>query len=578
MGTFGVAGCALLLWSVVVAANITPRLLHVNYDSINAALQMREAWSAIRHPLEHPTKSKPQFVVQFESALAFEKGNLTEHGESEIALAIEKLWKDARAAEMTTPISEKSFIQLDEYLGRLIELNRAGMFKAAEKAQELKANTLKVTLFFFLVGLLVMFYRADTVATSLADPLKRIAETLRSKPKPGEKLRLPTQPNSLELRILIQEIRNLWERVSEADRTNVEEIVRQSQKLQAVLSSVEDAVVVFGERGLITQGNDKMLSLIDLARENVIGHYWNDLPSMSENYLKLREVLTPELSDEKVFELTTDTGVESYSGRVRPVLGEDGQELAKVYLLHNITEKRQRERLKAEFIGVLSHELKTPLQSLGTASELLVNKKQQFDEDTQLLVDTIQEDVARIRGVTNDFVQVSHLESQPTSLILQLHPLDLHEHLPRWLKPFRVVAQDKKINIEYESNSSQAMVSIDPIKFPWVVTNLMSNAIRVTPPGGKIAIKLDLESSQARLSVQDEGPGVPAELETRIFEPYFKGSSGPSDGTAGFLGIGLTIAKEVMEAHGGKISYRKGDPKGAVFSVTLPLLSHGRAV
>lgn len=574
VGIFGVGGGILLLWTVVLATNITPRLLHRNYDSINAALQMREAWHAVRHPTEHPAKSVEEFRGQFERALAFEKENLTERGEAELSSVIEKLWNQSKSAGAP---DGKLFIQMNERLDHLIELNRAGMFKAAEEAQKIKSHTIKVAIFFFIVGLIVMFYRADSMATTLSDPLKRIAETLRGKPQPGEKLRLPT-PNSLELRILIQEIRNLWDRVTEADRTNVEQIVRQSQKLRAVLASVEDAVLVLGERGQVSHCNDKMLSLLNLSQDQVIASFWQDLPSMSENYIKLRDILTPELSDERVFELKGEGGMESYSGRVRPVPGQDGGEIAKVYLLHNITEKRQRERLKSEFIGVLSHELKTPLQSLGTASELLVNRKSQFDEDTQLLVDTIQEDVSRIRGVTNDFVQVSHLENQPLSLKLQMEPLNLHEYLPRWLKPFRVVAQDKKVNIEYLNDVPQALVNLDPIKFPWVITNLLSNAIRVTPSGGKIRITLSVLGSEAAISVQDEGPGVAPEIANRIFEPYFKGASGPADPTAGFLGIGLTIAKEVIEAHGGKIGYRKGEPTGAIFSVNLPLVAHGREV
>lgn len=365
----------------------------------------------------------------------------------------------------------------------------------------------------------------------------------------------------------------MWETISEADRTNVEQIVRQSHKLREVLAAVEDAILVLATR--VTHCNEKMLSLIDLSQDQVIAHFWQDLPSMSENYLKLREILTLQLSDERTFELKAEEGMESYSGRVRPVPGQDGSEIAQVYLLRRTSRKKGNARDSKPNSSGYYHELKTPLQSLGTASELLVNKKSQFDEDAQLLVDTIQEDVARIRGVTNDFVQVSHLENQSLSLKLQMEPFDLHDHLARWLKPFRVVAQDKKISIEYVNKVPSALVNLDPIKFPWVITNLMSNAIRVTPPEAESEITLSVLGAEAGISIQDGGPGVPSEIASRIFEPYFKGASGPTDPTAGFLGIGLTIAKEVMEAHGGKISYRKGEPMGAVFLVALPVISSG---
>jgi signal transduction histidine kinase len=114
-------------------------------------------------------------------------------------------------------------------------------------------------------------------------------------------------------------------------------------------------------------------------------------------------------------------------------------------------------------------------------------------------------------------------------------------------------------------------VMVDPIKFPWVFANLMSNALRVTPAQGAIHVSLEKEMGETRITVSDEGPGVPPEIENRVFEPYFKAASGSTEHLAGFLGIGLTIAKEVAEAHGGKIRYHKGEPTGAVFTVTIPL-------
>src|SRR5476649_681158 len=108
----------------------------------------------------------------------------------------------------------------------------------------------------------------------------------------------------------------------------------------------------------------------------------------------------------------------------------------KLYLLHDVTERRQTEKLRREFIGVLSHELKTPLQSLSVCSQLLHEHKSSLNEDGQLLVDTINEDVSRIRAVANDFIQMG--VENLSSLKLLMEPIPLEDVIPQWLKPFRV--------------------------------------------------------------------------------------------------------------------------------------------
>lgn len=564
IAVYGGVGFLGLLWILILATNLTPKLIHRNYDSIDSAMEMRKAWHLLWPRNGKVGVEKEQLQTQFLKSLTFEKNNITEEGEGELARAIDSLWNETHRQ---SEIDDARFYRMDRYFEDLVRINRTAMFRAAEKAESLKTNTIRITIVLSVLGLAISFVLADSFSASVAEPLKQIAESLRGKRKPGEKLKLPP-PNSLELRILTQEIRALWDRITEVDKLNVTHIVQQSRELQAVLAAVEDAVLVVDPNQVVKHCNDKMASLLGIGREDILDHGWRDLPTGGENYLKLREILTPQLSDEKVFELESDRGTESYAGRVRSVTGDLGQEVDKVYLLHNVTEKRQRERLKSEFIGVLSHELKTPLQSLGTASELLSGKSSRYDENTQLLIDTIAEDVSRMRGVIHDFVQVSQLSNQ--SLRLLPETTDLGQVLPTWLKPFRVLAQEKDVSIDYYPAPEPTIVEIDRVKFPWVLTNLMSNAIRVSSIGGRISVRLDRDAGEVRVSVEDEGPGIAPEVRNRIFEPYFKAEPTASEKSAGFLGIGLTIAREVVEAHAGKIEYRPNRPQGAVFKIVLP--------
>jgi two-component system, NtrC family, sensor histidine kinase KinB len=258
------------------------------------------------------------------------------------------------------------------------------------------------------------------------------------------------------------------------------------------------------------------------------------------------------------------------AARYRPIFGDENRQKGSLYLLHDITQKVQKQRLKEEFISVLSHELKTPLQSLGTAAELLAGRKEKMDENSQILVDTLNEDVSRIRAIANDFIQVGQREIH--TLKLRMKKTALNQCLAEWIKPFRVLAKDRGIEIEYHSEGPEVVwANLDEIKFPWVISNLLSNAIRISPSHTTVEVSVSARDGKIEIAVSDEGPGIPAEVQKRIFEPYYQGPASPGGATAGFLGIGLTIAKEVVEAHEGKIEYQRREPRGSVFKIQLPV-------
>ncbi len=272
---YGVIGFCLFSLAFWIATNLTPRAVHRNYDSIQWAIEMRESLAAIRHPGEHAPKDPSQWSLQFQTALNQAKRNITEPGEQDIVTGIDKMWEENKKTIPTT--SEGVVTQIEGMLSKLIDINRLALYRVVEETQELKNFTFSATIVFFLIGLVMTLFRADSFALELAEPLKRIAEILRNKPKPGTKLKLPLA-NSLEVRILTQEIRSLWERVSEAEKHNLEHIMKQSQKLQAVLASIDDAVLVLEQDDIISHCNERMAELVGVKnRDLIIGRPWSDL-------------------------------------------------------------------------------------------------------------------------------------------------------------------------------------------------------------------------------------------------------------------------------------------------------------
>src|SRR5262249_36785886 len=151
---------------------------------------------------------------------------------------------------------------------------------------------------------------------------KHVAEVLRDKPALGSRLKLP-EPSTLELSILNRELTELWNRLGDLDKLNLQQLVTQRNQLQSVLASVEDGILVLNQEDRVVLCNDGMARIIGLEVEGVLYQPWRDLPSMSPNYLKLRSFLTPDLNPNNSIELNLEGLKVIMAARYRGILGEN---------------------------------------------------------------------------------------------------------------------------------------------------------------------------------------------------------------------------------------------------------------
>jgi NtrC-family two-component system sensor histidine kinase KinB len=567
LALYGVLGLFLVI-GVRIASGTSPKMIHVNYDSIAAAVQMRQALDELKSPSNYPSVTREQSVDKFEGALKFEEGNVTEPGEKEISVRIRTDWESIR--KQSAPLGLEQYLSMEKTLDSLVKVNEEGMFRLAHSNEELSDRVMLGSILFFLISLVTAVVFADSLSRRIALPLKSIAEALHRRPAIGRRLKL-IEPDTLELMILTTELNRLWERVTQTEKVNVQELISQKSKLESVLESVEDALLVVDREGVVTQANQCLQDLVMLSFDKIKGQKWNDLPTLNENYLKLRSLFAQESLDSLETELQLEGAKRQYAARSREILAPNGHEVAKLYLLHDITEKRQKERFRSEFIDLLSHELKTPLQSLGTATELLVGQRAQLPDSTKPLVDTILEDVERIKAVANEFVQVT--QSHSKILKISLQKIALTHAITEWIKPFKIVAKDRQVKLTVTQEGSDVIwANIDQVKFPWVISNLLSNAIRFSPPNSMVEIFITDRNGAVEIQVKDEGPGISDDDQRKMFDPFFQGNQnavGPS-AVKGLFGIGLTITKEVVEAHDGRIEYYRRQPHGSQFRITLP--------
>lgn len=227
----------------------------------------------------------------------------------------------------------------------------------------------------------------------------------------------------------------------------------------------------------------------------------------------------------------------------------------------------EAEQARARFIADLSHQLKTPMTSLAMSVNLLARKMPgEGDERQRRLVETAVEDCARLAALINELVNLARLEA-----MIPPRPresIDVAAMVEKCLRPLAMQAEEKGVALTTGFESGLPRVSIDTFRFPWVITNLVGNALRYTPAGGSIAFDVRRENDRMVFTCRDTGTGIRPEYLPHIFDRYAQFSEREAMGT---IGLGLAIVKEIVEQHGGDINVDSRLGQGAAFELWIPL-------
>jgi PAS domain S-box-containing protein len=241
-----------------------------------------------------------------------------------------------------------------------------------------------------------------------------------------------------------------------------------------------------------------------------------------------------------------------------------------VAVVRDISERRRVEEMKEEFVSTVSHELRTPLTSIAGSLGLMAGGAAgPLPEKAARLVGIAHANSQRLVRLINDILDIEKIESG--KLTLDLSVVDLGDIAARSVESMRGLADELGVKIALEPGAP-VPVRADPDRLMQVVTNLLSNACKFSPPNGTVTVSLDPEGRVARLSVEDEGPGVPESFRGRIFSKFAQADASGTRSSGG-TGLGLAIAREITERHGGRLWFESPPGKGAAFHLELPVSS-----
>jgi two-component system phosphate regulon sensor histidine kinase PhoR len=345
----------------------------------------------------------------------------------------------------------------------------------------------------------------------------------------------------------------------------IAEISEERTKIQAIIAGMSDALLATDRHGRIVLLNRSAEDLLGVRRDDAHGRPVREVVRESRLIAMLEDATTRGRvgADELPPGSMGDRVVEAHCA---PIQGERGEAAGAVAVLRDVTELRQSERLRRELTANVSHELRTPLTSIkGFAETLLAGAM--ADEDTcRRFLAIIDSEADRLVKLVDDLMDLSRLESKRVAL--ELTQVDVGGLVAHTVDKLRPIADTARLEL-HQTAPPGIVVNADSDRLEQVLTNLIDNALKYTPAGGRISVAVSPRNGEVEVSITDTGRGIPADDLPHVFERFYRADRSRTRGSGG-TGLGLAIAKHIIEAHGGHISVRSRRNEGTTFTVTLP--------
>ena len=411
------------------------------------------------------------------------------------------------------------------------------------------------------IGLLIAILLSFFLARAISMPLSRLTEGVQRVAKGDFKDKISVH-SADEIGVLTENFNTMSRMLEE----NLDEINGEREKLETVLSCLKDAVITFGKDGRPLQINRAATDLFaDAKREELTLDYIFSLLHYESGGIDIS------LDDEsggdvpavrykgKVYEL--------YFGNIRYRDSSSMRE-GVILVIHDVTQSYELDRSRREFVANASHELRTPLTTIKMVIEALAGDEGVTkNEMNKSFLDMAETESTRMELLIKNLLTLSQLDSK--TMNFNVREFDLEESVAYLAKSLAVNASAHGHKLTFDGAYDPVIIRGDKIRIEQILINITSNAIKYTPDGGRISLRLHDLGDRAEITITDNGVGIPEEDIPHLFERFYRVEKARSSDKGG-TGLGLAIAKEFAVAHGGDIRVSSIVGKGTTFTVTLP--------
>lgn len=353
--------------------------------------------------------------------------------------------------------------------------------------------------------------------------------------------------------------------MSEQIRARIQEVTAAKARLEAVLLSMFEGVMVMDATGRIRLMNERLKEYLKVE-DNPIGKKTIEII----RNIEIQEIVDKSLKIKKGLEsreisvLIPDERI--LSVHATPIINKGNTE-GSVLVFYDITDLRRLEKIRQDFVANVSHELRTPIASIKGYAETLLDGAIDDKENAKDFIEIIHSDSERLASLINDILDLSKIESGQLKFTMQ--PISLTPIIKKVVKLLTKQAKAKGVKIEHKISKTPCKVMADKERIAQVILNLLDNAIKYNKLNGKITISYKEDKKFLKLDIADTGLGIPARDLDRVFERFYRADKARSR-ELGSTGLGLSIVKHIIEAHGGTVSVESTPDSGSVFSFSLP--------
>ena len=532
------------IYNLYKQRNDSREIIKDNYETLNYCRSISELLDSLPQPIS---------IKKIEINIYLQENNITEKGEKEATQLLAANWKQAKAAGFTP--ASISFIRKN--LNEIQLLNLLAIERKNDLAERTADRALVVisaiTAFIILLAIIFLL-RFPTIITK---PLTQVLEGIQEITNKNYTHKIAISKDE-EMAALAQAFNQMAERLQEYDKSNVTQLLFEKTRAEAVINSLKDAGIGIDTEGKILFANLEALQLLNLKAETILGKPAMEIAKSNDlfNFIINNEQSTP-------FKIVVANKDSFFTKEKNAILGKGGN-IGTLYTLKNITSFQEKDIAKTNFLATISHELKTPLSSTNIALKLLGNEKiGQLNAEQKKLVSDINNENQRLIKLVSELLDMSQAETGKINL--NIDTSSLHEIVDYSLDALKTLIREKNLRIKKEGFHIPCEIRADKEKSIWVLMNVLSNAIRYSPDNSFISLEIKKgDVNNTILSIRDNGPGIPAEFKSSIFQRFYK-VPGSAQGT----GLGLSIAKEFMEAMNGKIELDETYHQGSGFNLSF---------
>jgi signal transduction histidine kinase len=559
-------------------------ILRENYASVVASQNMKESAERMDSALfftlagqwDLSRKMYDENLPVFEHNLDAELHNITLPGERELAFKVRDLHqqyvKKVPAFLATSDVEQRRalyfgqmlplFTEVKNTAQAILELNQGNMIAEDRHARSVSATSIRYMLIAMVVGLAGALYFVHLLLRSILAPIQSLTSLARDLGEGNLDQVVPVLSDD-ELGQLADTFNKMATKLRAYRQITSDEILHARQMTEITFSAFPDPIIAFDAHGVLNFKNPAAEKLLQKLRLD--DQLPEQLTDQVDSVLKGGDDYIP-VSFANSICLRPDDKETFFLPRVIGIRGEKGSIFGGAVILQNVTRLRLVDELKTNLVSTVSHELKTPLTSVRMALHLLLEESiGELTAKQSELVLAARDDSERLLSMINDLLDLARLESGTAHMMLEPRtPGDLVNSAIAANKD--VAAHNRVRLVPVIAQDSLPMVAVEWQQVSHVFSNLITNAVKHSPPGEEVIVKAEREDGGVRFSVSDKGPGISPKFQPYLFEKFYRVPGAERTGA----GLGLSIAREIVRAHHGSIGVKSVLGKGSDFYFDLP--------